>query len=161
MNKFDLEKVLGDDSVVLGDTKDFREWVRAYRFGDKETRVKTNLVLISYWLNANDGLSCPVPADELKFTRDAILEFMCERGCANVIEKHRHDYEGLKRTRCGRFFGKRCLVETLHFMDILCEEYDGHVCSHCYFQVGKSDDACSFCGLTTAKKIFKESRKFE
>ena len=146
MNKAELKEKLGS-CAILGSTASFRGWLRTVLCdNEKQEAASRNLTLISYWLNAEDGTYCPVEPDLLKETVEILLDYMKTGIDPKLIHKYRYNYKKLGNLNYNRYVGGRAIVNIIHLLDLLINEYGGRVCRHCYSHIGNSDKKCYWCG---------------
>lgn len=146
MDKAKLKEVLGD-SIVLSDTIGYRIWLESVLVRDEERKkARYVITLISYWLNADDDTYCPVEPDDIRATVNILLSYIATATDADLVSKYRYDYKALQKLHAERYVGGMTIANTIHLLDLICEEYDGRRCERCRTKMTKSATHCSYCG---------------
>lgn len=146
MNKSKVRDALGD-SVVLSNTAEYRVWLESVLIdGEKRKKARYVITLLSYWLNANDDTYCPVDADDIRETTNILLAHIATEANPHLVNKYRYDYDSLGQLETKRYVGGVTIANTIHLLDLICEEYDGRKCKKCCSKMTKSEIYCTRCG---------------
>ena len=146
MDKEKLREMIRD-SAVLCDTASYRVWLESVLVSnDRLKKARYVITLISYWLNAEDNTYCPVEPYDIKDVVSILLSYISTEYGADMVDKYRYDYKALGNLDAKRYVGGVTIANTIHFLDVICEEYDGRRCKRCRSKMTKSAIYCTHCG---------------